>query len=91
MTEEVVRLAKQYQILLDSNYDDKEYEKYKKLAKDTQIPKSDLEKIEHYVITTPKGKRRDIDIYRYWGVDKMADGGMMAKGGNMGNEHHRTH
>jgi len=76
-----IRLAKEYQKVLDSNFDDKVYEKYQILVKDTQIPKSDLQKIEHYISITPKSKRRDIDIYRYWGIDKMADGGVMKKGG----------
>jgi hypothetical protein len=76
-----IKLAKEWQKVLDSNFDDKVYEKYKKIVKETQIPKDELRKIEDYISTTPKGKRRDIDIYRYWGVDKMADGGTMAKGG----------
>jgi hypothetical protein len=76
-----IRLAKEYQKVLDSNFDDKVYQKYQILVKDTQIPKSDLQKIEHYISITPKSKRRDIDIYRYWGIDKMAKGGMMADGG----------
>jgi hypothetical protein len=75
-----IKLAKEYQKVLDSNFDDKVYEKYQKIVKETKIPKEELQKIEHYISTTPKGKRRDIDIYRYWGLDKMADGGTMAKG-----------
>jgi hypothetical protein len=61
-----IKLSKEYQKVLDSNFDDKVYEKYEKIVKETQIPKEELQKIEHYVSTTPKGKRRDIDIYRYW-------------------------
>jgi hypothetical protein len=70
-----IKLAKEYQKVLDSDFDDKVYDKYQKLVKDTQIPKGELQKIEHYISTTPKGKRRDIDTFRYWGVNKMAMGG----------------
>jgi len=73
-----IRLSKEYQKVLDSNFDDKVYEKYQKLVEETQIPKQDLQKIEHYVSITPKGNRRDIDIYRYWGVNKMAEGGELS-------------
>jgi hypothetical protein len=75
-----IKLSKEYQKVLDSNFDDKVYEKYQKLVKETQIPKDELQKIEQYVMTTPKGQRRDVDIYKYWGVGKMADGGMMNDG-----------
>ena len=70
-----IKLSKEYQKVLDSDFDDKVYEKYQKLVKETQIPKEELQKIEHYVSTTPKGQRRDIDTFRYWGVDKMSMGG----------------
>jgi hypothetical protein len=69
-----VKLSKEYQKVIDSDFDKNAYENYKKIVKETKIPKESLEKIEHYVITTPKGKRRDIDIYQYWS-DKMAKGG----------------
>ena len=74
-----IKLAKLYQKVLDSNFDDKEYSDYQKIVKETQIPKEELQKIEHYITTTPKGNRRMIDTYRYWGVE-------YAKGGKAGED-----
>jgi hypothetical protein len=63
-----IKIAKEYQKVLDSNFDDIVYEKYQKIIKETKIPKEQLQKIEDYVSITPKKQRRDIDIYRYWGI-----------------------
>ena len=78
-----IRIAKSWQKVLDSNFDDKEYEKHKKLVEETQIPKEQLDNIQYYISITPKGKRRDIDYIQYWSKNKMADGGMMANGGEI--------
>jgi hypothetical protein len=69
-----IRIAKEYQKVIDSRFDKKVYENYEKLVKETEIPKEDLQKIEHYVNTTPKEKRRDIDIYRYWALNDLSKG-----------------
>jgi hypothetical protein len=72
-----VKIAKAYNKVLESNFSDKEYEIYQKVVKDTGIPKAELQKIEFYLNTTPKGKQRMIDIYQYWGMNKYAKGGEM--------------
>ena len=82
-----LKLANAYQKVLDSNFDETEYNKYIKIVKETQIPNEELQKIELYITTTPKGQRRMIDTYRYWGKNQFEDGGFMndvyAKGGSV--------
>jgi hypothetical protein len=75
------KIAKSWQNVLDSNFDDEVYEKHEKLVKETGIPKQQLNKIQDYISITPKGQRRDIDIYQFWDVsEKMAMGGVTFKG-----------
>lgn len=69
-----LKLSKAYQKVLESNFDDKIYNDYQKLVKETKIPKEQLQKIETYISTTPKGNQRMIDIYQYW-ANEYADGG----------------
>jgi hypothetical protein len=74
-----LKLAKAYQKVLDSDFDETEYNKYINIVKETQIPKEELQKIEFYISTTPKGQRRMIDTYRYWGKNEFAKGGNLKK------------
>jgi hypothetical protein len=74
-----LKLAKAYQKVLDSDFDETEYNKYINIVKETQIPKEELQKIEFYISTTPKGQRRMIDTYRYWGKNEFAKGGSVKK------------
>lgn len=74
-----LRLATEYQKVLDSNFDDNAYENYQEIIRDTQIPKKELEKIEQYIATTPRGKRRMVDVYQYWGLETAADGKEMPR------------
>jgi hypothetical protein len=74
-----LKLAKAYQKFLDSDFDETEYNKYINIVKETQIPKEELQKIEFYISTTPKGQRRMIDTYRYWGKNEFAKGGNLKK------------
>jgi hypothetical protein len=69
-----VRIAKEYQKVIDSKFDERAYNNYKELVKETEIPKDDLQKIETYVMTTPRENRRDIDIYRYWSLKDLSKG-----------------
>ena len=69
-----VRIAKEYQKVIDSKFDERAYNNYKELIKETEIPKDDLQKIETYVMTTPRENRRDIDIYRYWSLKDLSKG-----------------
>lgn len=77
-----LKIAKAYNKLVESNFSDKEYEIYQKVVKDTRIPRAELQKIEFYLSTTPKGKQRMIDIYQYWGVNEYAKGGSVDDEGN---------
>ena len=70
-----VRIYNAWKKVLDSNFGDKEYQKFEKLVKDTQIPQDRVEKITNYTSTTPRGKQKLIDIYQYWGKSEYAKGG----------------
>lgn len=80
------RLYRAWLKVLDSDFPDlvgrgfhsrlsEEYNKFEKLAKETQIPQDKLEKIKHYSTTTPRGEQRYIDIYQYWDKSTYAEGG----------------
>ena len=67
-----VRIYNAWKKVLDSDFGDKEYQRFEKLVKDTQIPQDSVEKITNYTSTTPRGKQRLIDIYQYWGKESSA-------------------
>jgi ppGpp synthetase/RelA/SpoT-type nucleotidyltranferase len=70
-----IRIYNEWKKVLDSNFGDKEYQRFEKLVKDTQIPSDSVQKIQEYTTTTPRGQHKMIDIYHYWGKDTYAKGG----------------
>ena len=60
------KLAKAYKKVSDSDFDDKEYNKYQTLVKKTGIPRDMLNKIQD-IVTKTNGNFRPIDICQFWG------------------------
>ena len=73
-----IRIYNEWKKVLDSDFGDKEYQRFEKLVKDTQIPSDSVQKIQDYTTTTPRGQHKLIDIYHYWGKDTYAEGGEIA-------------
>ena len=61
-----VKVAEAYDKLRNSNWTDKDYEKYMKVVKKVGIPDKQLTAITHEV-SKANGNYRLIDIYQFWG------------------------
>lgn len=61
-----IKIAKAFSKLRESNWTDKDYEKYSKMVKKTKIPKDMQQNIETEIARCD-GNFRAIDIYQFWG------------------------
>ena len=62
---ESVAIARSFQLVCDSDFEDKKYNKHVALREASILSQNAIKEIEHYVMTTPKRMFRPIDVHRF--------------------------
>lgn len=60
-----VKIARSYQKLCESDFDDKTYANHEKLRRESCLTEKAISEIEHHMAITPKGKFREIDVHKF--------------------------